>query len=1333
MLTALHITLPPKRVHRESQQHLPNRCLVVNESTCEASLISTEASLKYATGAAHESCETGTRFRFGHVTISPHHGSIFVTQVAPLLYDLCRSFWLSACCSDAASQSQPSVSKSAVDADSDAPNIPQSGWENLSWDECRKVYQKTWSMSRSVFIYGSHSATERRALFLHLAKATALALRQEADAMGAQPPERNECDVAFSLVDLYHVWGVGDVLDPNAVMHDDLRLQRLKREEPRRSLNEPKGIDFVAPTRQALESRDSVSTCIMRALQRSAPPRALRTSAEKEEHAVNSTLVLTFFVSRRSKRGPGVSRRGRMPAARAEEERGRQKIGCPTEARFHLILLPDSTAAAHGKQGAQELGALASALQACTQWQKEMLSAEDDSRTQRANGVPVTARNLDASSSATASATSKLPWVPLRESSLLLYLFESNMYYRHQLEKSLRNLRLSKERRRPFGDGSRSVSANVSTQSLDVARSVSYSTAVSTEQSGCWMCADANGANVLDCIAAGIGQCLLVLCVNSGWDQYYQARTAFLFAQRATKQLDQPCVFLEPKSEEVSHTFSAEQVRGNSHKPSPLASTAMQSPYQCARVRHLQGPLLSLEGSVAGVERQLWSSPRRREATQPRPPEAAGPSDSPLAPSEVAVVEEEGSDRDADLDAPSQRTEAQVVRQRVGSGAAAGTKITSPIAPSPEARIHSGPVQQLFRCDRVDQQAGISSLGEETAANSGQPRGKTGGSQGFLPRPGPCGSTASAEDVSLCPPPAERGAMVNDVLLKQSLLLQENAELRALLARLSSQQADTYRGQRESTRIADVCDAALLESRRTARSSELDALRKELSTTTKKARVLQKTLSRSVDDNRKLCRVMHAQMKQCLLDLSRIFQGSLGERDLNFPAIAEERIRRWEKLLEKTTRQVLRPFSGASRAEEEAETPEEEEEEEATCADSGDGVCPQRCQPKRVTKTSHANSACALLSEGRPSGSCCNGRHHQKRREADVLPGAKAEGRDRQAPKRYMKEEVKSPLGSSITPQLAQLLQLAYRLFLCDSSSTNEDDENGGHNAFGGSLQEGPDGAKVEAFRTTHQSLSRSVLDILSPHQQEARAGAARAEIEGRPVTGRRPEAELCWRCQLSRRPRCNAAYTKFLEILRSLCRQQVTITGEAPGSHPQVMKETEEEELKGMKGASFSGHAVPPSGPCCPHEGWEDVSAAGLLRNEGALLLKTRQLSDSLQKNTDTRAKEQAAVRSLQSELEKEREWRRQLQDELLNLRLRLSKYESKFAFIGETVKPKISQDIAQLEQKISERKKQEDLERQRRAAFMSEIKKRLQRVSAEDDLMPLRYSSSSPLSPRQ
>ncbi|RNF04868.1 hypothetical protein TraAM80_05069 [Trypanosoma rangeli] len=109
------------------------------------------------------------------------------------------------------------------------------------------------------------------------------------------------------------------------------------------------------------------------------------------------------------------------------------------------------------------------------------------------------------------------------------------------------------------------------------------------------------------------------------------------------------------------------------------------------------------------------------------------------------------------------------------------------------------------------------------------------------------------------------------------------------------------------------------------------------------------------------------------------------------------------------------------------------------------------------------------------------------------------------------------------------------------------------------------------------------------------------------------------------------------------------------------------------------------------------------------------------MRKNTDAQVKQQAAVQSLQSELEKEREWRRQLQDELLSFRLRLSKYESRFAFIDETVKPKLSNDIAQLEQKISERKRQEDLEQQRRAVFMLEIQKRLQSVITEKDLMSL------------
>ncbi|RNF04869.1 hypothetical protein TraAM80_05070 [Trypanosoma rangeli] len=1202
MLTALHITLPQRR-DRESEQHLPNRCLIVNELTCEASLISTEASLKYARDAAHESYETGTRFRFGHITISPHHGSIFVTQVAPLLYDLCRGFFLSTSSNDAEMQSRLLASTNPVAADSDEPVIFQRrGLENASASEHQKICQKTWLMSRTVFIYGSRSATERRALFLHLAKAVALALLQETNATETQTSEKNTCEVCFSLVDLYHAWGVGDVLDPNAVMHDSFQLQRLKREEPRRSLNEPKGIDFVEPTRQLLEGRDSISTCLLRALQRIDSPRALRTSAEREDHAVKSTLVLTFTISKHPKQGLGASRRGKMRSARAGEERGRQKADSSLEARFHIILLPDSAAAAHGKQAAQELGALANALQACTQWQNEIVSAtdaEEDPREQRAKEPPKPALSLNVSSSGTTSTTNKVSWVPLRESPLLLYLFESNIYYRHQLERSLRNLRLSKERRRQFSSESRSVGANVSTQSQNAARSVSCTASTSMEHSGCWMSAEAKNTNVLDCIAAGIGQCLLIVCVNSGWDQYYQARSAFLFAQRASNQLSQPCVFSDPTLEHVSPTCGTEHGISNFHKTLTLTSTRIQSLCQYSLERQRHEPFHALEETVDGVERQLWSSPERRETTEPRHPKAEEFSVSPLAPSEVAFVEEEGSDQYNGRDVLSRQTDVQAVRQPVGSRVDAVTKITSPIAPSSGRNMRSVPMRQLRRCDYDDQQGGISSLHDESTAKSWEQPEIPCGTETSPLDSGLCESPTSAKGVKLGPSPVAGGPMIHDVLLEQSRLRQENAQLRVLLASMSSQQADSDRELRGSVRIADICDAALLESRRSARLSEIDVLRKELATTTKKAQVLQKTLLRSVDDNRKLRRAMHAQMKQLVVDLPRIFQDTLAERDSNTPAVAEERLLRWEMLLENTVGRMMRPVSGDDHVEGEKE---QEQKEESTCTERDGRFGLQTCQIENVTKTSHANCACAHMPEGRGPGSRCNGSCYQVQREANDLLNEEANRWDWKASKRDMKGEVKSPLGNDIDFQVAQLLQLAYRLFLCGSAFANEVEDDDGHTVSAGSIHEGPDRAEVEVCGAMRRSLSKSVLDIMSPHQKGLRAKAAKAEGEGHLFTGEGREPELCWKCHMSWRPCCNAEYTRFLEILRSLC-GQLMITGTvALDSHRQVMYKAEaaQEELKDKKGTPLPRHVCFPSGCCPSHESWGDVSSAELLPNEG-------------------------------------------------------------------------------------------------------------------------------------
>ncbi|ESL05993.1 hypothetical protein TRSC58_06340 [Trypanosoma rangeli SC58] len=266
---------------------------------------------------------------------------------------------------------------------------------------------------------------------------------------------------------------------------------------------------------------------------------------------------------------------------------------------------------------------------------------------------------------------------------------------------------------------------------------------------------------------------------------------------------------------------------------------------------------------------------------------------------------------------------------------------------------------------------------------------------------------------------------------------------------MSSHQAESDREQRASVRMADICDAALLESRRAARSSELDVLRKELATTTKKAQVLQKTLLRSVDENRKLRRAMHAQMKQWVVDLPRIFQDTLADRDSNTSAVAEEKLRRWEMLLENTVGRMMRPVSGDGHVEEEQER-EQEHKEESTCVERGGRFGLQTCQMKNVTRTSHANCACVHMPDGRGPGSRCNGSCYQVQREANELLNGEASGPDRKPSKRDMRGEAKSPPGSDINLQVTQLLQLAYRLFLCESAFANGGEDDDGHSVSAG-------------------------------------------------------------------------------------------------------------------------------------------------------------------------------------------------------------------------------------------------------------------------------------------
>lgn len=1243
MLTALHITLPKTRGYRDGRhQNLPNRCFVVDDATCEASLILTEASLKYEDCASHESHSTKTRFCFGHVAISPHHGSIFVAQVVPMLHDLLRDFVVAVCGKkrnnhNTTVEDLSVTSKSSIAAtEANLANSVQQRDENFFAAMPRKVQRQLRSMSRTVFIYGSYSATERRALFLHLANATALTLLQQTSAVRSQTQGAGSCEVFFSLVDLYHVWGVGDVLDASAVLHDSARLERLRREQPRRSVNVPKGFDFVEPVRQKIDGRGDASRRILRAVQRVNPPRALRTDAEREDHAVKSTLVLTFIVSKcqgteveagkcGTKRFSKTGRQPREEREDAEEDGGRQE-GFATEARFHIILLNDSSAAAHGRQGAQELGALATALQASVHWQDEAVT-----RTGGSTSLPPP------------PPPSTQPWAPLRESPLLLYLFESTTYYTRETERSLRNLRLSMERRRLSSDGLRSVSANTSLYSYGAPRSLSTSTVTSSEQHRGWLGADADNSHILDAIAAGIGNWLLVVCVNSGWDQYHQARSAFLFAQRATNQLRYPGALSKLEKAVMVSASSTENMSSDPFVVSP-SGTGMQTFNMRTKKKqeHISCETIVPQQEGFLVERQLWSSPLQKETTEPRHIRVEESSNSQESLSDISPMN--------DTDNENQENNGDFFNDSLS-------------LMTPRRSEHLTHLQQLLlHKSEQEEERGVPT--HQNATESSEKSDVSSLPQTPLPASGLCSSPVSVPNCrKLAALSAEDNDVLRDVLRKQRTLLEENERLRALTVRLLSQQADEVREERGTAGLADICDLALAQSWGSTRTTELQALRKELMTATKKAQVLKKALSRSMDENRKMCHVIQRQLRQCFAEFPSVVQETVAKRDTALPSLADERIQRWEAMLKNTMERVL--LSVRAENKQETEGLKEEETEEG--------------------KRERGNDNSARRTRG-------------KRKELDVsVNDRQKEGRYGGSKHRTVSQESDKPfLRADVDAQVVQLLQLAYHLFLSEASAEGND-----------LLEE-----DREECGRAKLSLSQNVLDIFSqPRQQQEKqvkhAGAADRQSAEESMA----EPNLCWKCRVHWRTRRNAAYTTFLKLLRSLC-GYITADGTLARRHLSCRKMTKrnEKETYGEDEQALQRY------PCA--------------QDEGAILLQAHQLSASLQQQrTSVCEEERTAGQQVRNELERERERRRQLQDEIIQLRLQLKKYESKLAFIGETLKPKLSNSIVQLEHMMSERKKKEDLERQQRATLVTEVHKQLKRTVLETSVKPLSSSSLFPL----
>ena len=141
-------------------------------------------------------------FHFSNITASPNHSSVFMTQVAPHLAQMMPSY---------------------------AEDVLHAGHRRQS------------TITANVFLFGA-SGTDKDELFRSLARSTAESLIQQSM---QYPVKRHHIStrssksdkhshtsgehaagtssrflVRFSLVDMYHVWDVADLLDPKSIVHD---------------------------------------------------------------------------------------------------------------------------------------------------------------------------------------------------------------------------------------------------------------------------------------------------------------------------------------------------------------------------------------------------------------------------------------------------------------------------------------------------------------------------------------------------------------------------------------------------------------------------------------------------------------------------------------------------------------------------------------------------------------------------------------------------------------------------------------------------------------------------------------------------------------------------------------------------------------------------------------------------------------------------------------------------------------------------------------------------------------------------------------------------------
>nr|CCC94551.1 conserved hypothetical protein [Trypanosoma congolense IL3000] len=1246
MLTSLHVTLPKVRTNQRRRH--PNRCLVANETTGEVSLLPVAQLLQHDTFAGSSADERKRMngevcFRFDHITISPHHSSTFASQVVPLLKGLWKHFFA---CQQKESRTLRYKGEVCTYSKCNCPTDGVTPYARVERPWCRCCSEELYFLTRSVFIYGNHSSTDRRGLFSHLAKATGQVLLQQVDTSSPFSCG-SSCSVSFSLVDLHPRWGFRDVLDTESDARHSSGAQHGRVDCPRSG-------GFPPLKRATLENRKTASQCIAKAIKRAETPRSLDTTAEREDHASRSTLVLIFILSEHSNEKEGTCANKVSQFAPEKHYPWSKEQGLGMEAQFNIILLPDSATAVRCRREAEELSALAQILQACGRWRRSYdetgITADVQSQNPESFQSALNPGPYDGNLNTCTTHTPTLP----RVSQILIYLLR------------FRACCTGEEARGPVAstlfpvDDTKRVSANTCARCHGNAMDCSASAA---ECPNCAYLVPAMPNDFLvpiDCFDAAVGRSSLVICVNSGSEHYTEVRNALLFAQRMTGcgELTSPIPYCSLSEGTLQAADGYWQV---------LQRNTERSVFPCEI------------GQDISLGRQSVASCGCNEVVAPARGRAGGNTTNLVQPPGAVVPGDGDHSRvsedfprsqalpDPSHGIPLEQVHGLKVRQAMEWSAAGNGQGVAPSSITCQQHQAGYEKQQAPWCVPVSGKSGGSSA-PETGAGSVSVR---------------CSHSRTFQSI------AENSATwLTSVFSTPTEGVAPN-----ICSPCAGRVASAHASQLLTKRAGAGCETQIpgttLERSGLSPEDYLKAVGP-----TEQASRLQHVGPKSAEEGH----VNWGSTKQFFdySECSLAYASPIANREVVLSSHGKRAVQEGMEL----PRWAVDPSFTAPIDPEVVKghqmvgnnMPDVTEEKEGT----GDPLC---SRDRNVETDNNSRGGVRNRYDEFSLNTEVDQLQQQvTTHEAAEKPSTTASPKRNPSPENNNNVKSKTvgtsftmhaaeaaAQASSVERQLAnlevQLLLLGHRLFLA-SPPNGPAEAHFTEKILG--MCSGDENVKSESG--DEMSLSRNLLETLSRTQEYLRAGVAGQSTGGQLTKADVLERNLCWKCHSNRRTQSNVVYKKFTELLSTLC-ARITPEGNFDRTSPLVVQDG------GAEGRTSPAREFSPSSSSSnstprPSDGFTKE------QRESMLLLRARRLSRSLQrqrvqKREEMYRKAQMHIVQLQEELKKEQEHRIGLQRELMELRSRAGKTEAKLTFIVNTLKPMIAREIKDLESLMQEHKK--------------------------------------------